>query len=275
MARALLVPTRFRRAGRLFSLAASWRGHRVAGRSLDHFLALAGLAEDPNWPLLYPLVLGFRLQMVLLTHPAFPFRIWNALQIRNHVTLHRPFARNDILDLHASVEAQRGLDKGTEVDLRITAHVAGELAWECVNTIYYRGVRSSRSAASPLAVAPTVDAPVAAQWVAPAGGRLRFSRLTGDYNGIHLSPWYARLFGFRAAFQHPQRVLGQCLARLPRPAALAPLRLDTWLKGPVYYGAELALRIAETGNTTTFALHVDGDERPAIIGRRSAAAGAG
>ena len=44
-------------------------------------------------------------------------------------------------------------------------------------------------------------------------------------------------------------------------------RLDAWLKGPVYYGSDLTLRVAETRDAVTFALQVDGDERPAIVGR--------
>ena len=199
---------------------------------------MTGLADSPHWRLLYPLVIGFRLQMALLTHRAFPFPIWGALQIRNHVVLHRPFSRDDVLDMHTEVETKRELEKGTEVDLRSTVRVAGELVWECVNTIYYRGVRRGRDEASVLAVPPSVEASVAARWVVPVDGRWRFGRLTGDYNGIHQWSWYARLFGFRGAFQHPQRVLGQCLAHLPRPVTQPPFCLNTWLKGPVYYGAD-------------------------------------
>ena len=106
-----------------------------------------------------------------------------------------------------------------------------------------------------------------ARWSAPPHGRLRFARLTGDYNGIHLSDWYARRSGFRGAFLHPQRVLGECLARLPPRSSAMPLWLDTWLKGPVYYGADVTLRAEESPDAVTFALHVDGDERPAIVGR--------
>ena len=274
MTRAMLVPASLRPAGRLHCLAATWHAHRVAADCLDSFLALTDLAHSPCWPLLYPLVIGFRLQMAVLTHPAFPFPIWGALQVRNHVVLHRPFARDDVLDMHAQIDAKRGLDKGTEVDLRSTARVAGEVVWECVNTFYYRGVPGCRDEPSALARAPAVAAPVAARWVAPDAGRWRFGRLTGDYNGIHLWSRYARLFGFRGAFVHPQRVLGQCLARLPLPVTRAPFCLDTWLKGPVYYGAQLALRIAQTPEPSTFALYVGGDERPAIIGRWSDGTGA-
>jgi acyl dehydratase len=267
MTRAIVLPARSRSGDRLLPLAATWRGHRVAGKVLDSFLALTGLADNAFWPLLYPHVAGFRLQMTVLTHPAFPFPIWGALQIRNLLVLHRPFARGEVLEMHTCVDAQRALEKGTEVDLHSTARAGGELAWESLNTFYYRGRQGTPGAASPLSAAPRDEGTIASRWVAPVGARLRFGKLTGDYNGIHLSRWYARRFGFRDAFQHPQRVLGQCLARLPRPDRATPLRLDAWLKGPVYYGSDLALRVTETLDAVTFALLVDADERPAIMGR--------
>jgi len=108
------------------------------------------------------------------------------------------------------------------------------------------------------------------RWTVPGGGELRSGWLTGDYNGIHLLDWYARRFGFRGAFQHPQRVIGECLARLPRPMAALPLQLEVWLKGPVYYGAEVALRFSDSRDALSFALHVEDDPRPAIVGRVSA-----
>ncbi|MBI2753553.1 MAG: acyl dehydratase [Betaproteobacteria bacterium] len=268
MSRAIVTAARSGFRDRQLPLAATWRGHRVAGKALDCFLALTGLADDnPYWALLYPHVAGFRLQMALLTHPAFPFPIWGALQIRNHLVLHRSFARGEVLEMHTCVDAQRALEKGTEVDLRSTARAGGELAWEGLNTFYYRGRQGGRDAQSPLATAPRLEGSIATRWVAPVAARWRFGKLTGDYNGIHLSRWYARRFGFQGAFLHPQRVLGQCLARLPRPDRATPLRLDAWLKGPAYYGSDLALRVAETRDAVAFALHVDGDERPAIIGR--------
>jgi hypothetical protein len=43
---------------------------------------LTGLPPDGYLPTIYPHAFGFRLQMVILIHPAFPIPIWSALQIR-------------------------------------------------------------------------------------------------------------------------------------------------------------------------------------------------
>lgn len=266
MARAILTPRRpgLRAAAPL--LAATWRGHRVGGTTLGDFLALTGLQGHPAWPLLYPHVVGFRLQMAVLTDRSFPLPIWNALQVRNRLVLHRAFDRGAKLDFEVRAVAQRVLEKGAEIDLRCAARSGDELFWESTNTFYYRGRFGAPGEASPMAAAPAVESAEALHWTMPAGGGMRCGRLTGDYNGIHLSDWYARRFGFRGAFQHPQRVVGECLARLPERNLSLPLRLETWLKGPVYYGAEVALRISETDDGVTFALHANGDERPAVVG---------
>lgn len=268
MARAILFPRRPGLRGGLPDLSAAWRGHRVARARLDEFLALTGLDGHPLWPLLYPHAAGFRLLMTLLTDRPFPFPIWNALQVRNRLTLHQQIARGDILDLEARVAAARALDKGTEIDLACAARRGGKLVWESVNAFYYRGHHGAQPDASAPGTPPFLEGAPLAVWTSPAGARLRFARLTGDYNGIHLADGYARLLGFRRAFHQTQRMLGQALAHLPREARPMPVTLETWLKGPVYYGARVALRAS--ADRTEFALYVEGDERPAILGRLSA-----
>ncbi len=41
-----------------------------------------------------------------------------------------------------------------------------------------------------------------ARWDLPAGAGRRYARVSGDYNPIHLWPWTARPFGFRAPILH-------------------------------------------------------------------------
>lgn len=267
MGRAILTPRRPGLRPEPPSLAAVWRGHRVGGARLEDFFALTGLGGRPAWPLLYPHLVAFRLQMAVLTDRGFPLPIWNALQIRNHLVLHRLFDSGAVLDFETRVAAQRVVEKGVEIDLHTTARSADGLVWESSNAVYYRGRFGAAGDAARSASAPRVESTDVVGWTMPEGGAIRCGRLTGDYNGIHLSDWYARRFGFRGAFQHPQRVIGECLARLPRPMAALPLQLDAWLKGPVYYGAPVELRFADTRDAVIFALHVDGDARPAIVGR--------
>jgi acyl dehydratase len=255
-------------------IGAAWHRHRADPGELAEFSRIAGLPSGvAELPLLYPHTFGFRLAMAILTHPRFPVPIWGVLQTRNHLVQHRPIAVDEPLDFQAVVMHGRAVPKGAEFDLRTTVEVAGTLVWESVVTFFTRGRFGEPEPASPLTRAPSEVGPPAAEWTMRNADHWKFGRFTGDYNGIHLWDWYARRLGFRRALYHPARVLGECLARLPRPAPTehprGRLRLDAWLKGPVPHGANVRLHAATTSTTSTFALFA-GDERPSIVGRLAA-----
>lgn len=267
MAGAMRPSPGFGRTGGVPSITTRWSSHRAEARELEDFLALSGLPEGEHLPLLYPHTISFPLQMAILTHPAFPVPIWRVLQVRNHILQHAPLEKDVPFDLAVRVAAHRFIEKGVEIDLHAVASAGEQRVWEAVNTFYVRGRFGQPQQASPLCASPAADGKLVDQWRMPAGGGWRFGGLSGDYNGIHLWGWYARRFGFPRAFFHPQRVLGQCVARLPALDPAQPQRLDAWLKGPVYYGAQVSLRAGPEKDGTAFALYMNDEARPAIIGR--------
>jgi acyl dehydratase len=210
--------------------------------------------------------------MAMLTHPLWPLPIWNALQVRNRMTLYRPL-NGEPANLIARPAGWRVLDKGIEVDLYTRLQQGNDCLWDSVATFYYRGrpgapaERTDRSGAD--AVTPAID-PFTERphhWQIGDGGRWQFCGLTGDYNGLHLWDRYARRFGFKAAFPHPQRVLAQCLGHLV-PSEQLPRRLDLWIKGPAYFGSHVVQRepLRDNGDQD-FALWIEGEARPALVGR--------
>jgi hypothetical protein len=270
MLRALLPSPGLKQGCPLPAIRADWCGLQLGKDEIDDFLRLTGLPRTQSMSILHPHVFGFRLLMAILTHPAYPLPIWGALQIRNQLLLHRPIPANERFDLASQIAGHRVLDKGVEIDIHSALRCAGEMLWESLNTFYYRGRFGAPGPPSPLASAPEVADNVATTWRTASGMGRRFGQLTGDYNGIHLWNWYARLFGFRGAFHHPQLILGQCLARLPPAVGQEPQRVRSWLKGPVYYDSDVVLRAQSDGGATTFALSVGGDPRPAIVGHWAA-----
>lgn len=253
-------------------IVARWRNHRADPRELASFLEITGLPAGRDLPLLYPHVFGFRLAMVVLTHPVFPVPIWGVLQTRNHLSQHRPIAVESVMDIETRVREGRATAKGAEFDLHTTVRVDATIAWESLVTFFTRGRFGAADPDSPLARSPTEFGPLAAEWTPRNAGHWRFGRYTGDYNGIHFWDAYARRLGFPRALFHPPRVLGECLGRLAGPRGHGgPQRLDVWLKGPVPHGTPVRLHAAPGTDQTTFALFVE-RERPCMVGRLQQAA---
>lgn len=247
-------------------------------RDLDDFRRLTGQNAGSALSIVWPQVWGFRLQMALLTDRTFPLPIWSALQVRNRLLQHAPVSANGRCARAVRARPARRVDKGVEVDLHSTLHdERGALAWESLTTFYWRGRGGAArtDAPSPRAESPRIEGDVIARWPSGTGSGWRFGALTGDYNGLHSSDAYARAFGFARAFHHPPRVAAQCLEHLGVDTNAPCQRLDLWIKGPVFYGAELELRARRDAQACAFALHVDADTRPALVGEWSiAAAGA-
>ncbi len=204
MARAFLPSAGLARDGSFPLLVLRWAGLRIDPGHLAAIRRATGLAVEGGVSLLYPHVLGFRLQMAVLTHPAFPLPIWTALQVRNRLVRHRRIDSDATFDLETRVGAHRLVEKGVEVDLLSCLSRGSERCWESNITYFYRGryegerTEAARAASPDLSATSVVD-----QFHMPKGGGRTFGRLTGDYNGIHIWSWYARRLGFRDAFSHP------------------------------------------------------------------------
>lgn len=266
MARAFLPSPGLAEGGAVPDIVQRWEGLRIEADHLAAFRLASGLFEEDGVSILYPHVLGFRLQMALLTHRAYPLPIWNALQIRNRLVRHRRFRPGERLDLETRVGAHRIVAKGIEIDLVSRLVRESECCWESEITYFYRGRFGSPTSDSSAEAPNLAQAPVVDRFSMPKGGGWHFGNLTGDYNGIHWAKWYARRLGFRAAFPHPQRVAGMCLARLRGPESEAQT-LQLWIKGPLFYGARVALNADTIPQGVEFGLSLDRDHRLALSGR--------
>lgn len=251
---------------------ARWTGWRVAPEPYATFCRATGWPADGGVPLLYPQVIGFRLQMAVLTHPAYPLPIWTALQVRNRIVGHRRIEVGERLDFETQVAAQRAVSKGLEVDLVTRLTDGSACIWQGCTTFLHRGRFGLPADPDPEPRSPDLSAARAlAHWRMPERGRWAFGRLTGDYNGIHMWNLYARRLGFAQAFAHPQRVAAICQSRLDAPRTEAQ-RLDLWIKGPVFYGRPVRLDVLGGPDECTFGLALEHDRRHALCGRWQAVA---
>jgi acyl dehydratase len=264
MAQAFRPSRGFSGDGLLPDIQAHWPGQRSSRRDLADFFELSGLPAGEHLSIIYPHTVSFPMQLAVLSHPLFPVSILNTLQVRNRLIQHAPIAPDAVLDFTVRTGDRRLLEKGVEMDLLVAARANGRTVWEAVNTFYARG-RFGVADSAPNA-SPEVAGMSRTEWPMPEHGRWRYGRLSGDFNPLHLNSWYAHRLGFEHAFAHPQRAIGQCLAHLGA-ARHAAMTLETWIKGPVFYGAKVVLRADAQADRGVFALHANGDERPAIVGR--------
>jgi hypothetical protein len=117
MSRAMRPPRGLPKDGSFPRISVRWTGLRIEPAQLDAFRRATGIAAKEGVPVLYPHVFGFRLQMALLTHRAYPLPIWAALQIRNRLIRHKQFDSREALDMETQVGRHRLVEKGVEVDL--------------------------------------------------------------------------------------------------------------------------------------------------------------
>jgi hypothetical protein len=268
-ARAFLRSPRPTKEPQFPQLVERWTGVRIGGAHEARFREATG--SDAGC-VIYPHVLGFRVQMALLTHPAFPLPLWSALQIRNRLVSHRPLDRNADYTFETSIAERRVVEKGIEVDAHTRMSTGGRCDWESIITYFYRGRFGSTSAPAAQPTSPDLSAaPAVAAFHTPKAGGWAFGGLTGDYNGIHTWSAYARRFGFKSAFMHSQRAVGLCLAHLGRPN-LGPGTLSLWIKGPVFYDSDVILSALQQPSELRFGLSLAGDPRHAIVGTWSGAA---
>jgi len=267
MCRALMASPGLGADGSTPSIAMRWGGLRIEEAQVSAFNAATGLGKAGEVSILYPHVVGFRLQMALLTHRAFPLPIWGALQIRNQLSQLEPLRVGESFDLEARIASHRTTEKGIEIDLSSRLMQGSTCRWQSLVTYYYRGRFGGAQTQNHIAAVPDLaGADTVGRLVMPRDGRWQFQRLTGDYNGIHSINLYARMHGFRTAILHPQRSAGLCLSQL-RSVTTPQQTLALWIKGPVAYGAVVTLRARDDGRATLFGLTTEGETRPALVGR--------
>lgn len=176
----------------------------VSLRHLTAYSSVCGFGLRDALPLTYPHVLGFPLQMKLMTGSGFPFPLPGLVHVANRITQSRPLTLDEPLEITVSARDLRPHPQGTQVD--VVTSVSG--VWEGVST-YLRRTGSGASSGEEL------QRPVgSAVWRVPADVGRRYGAASGDRNPIHLYPLSAKLFGFKRAIAHGMWTKARCVASL-------------------------------------------------------------
>lgn len=242
----VILPRRgFRLGDALPQINVTRRGFKIDGNPLARFRKMCGWESSNYLPFVYPLALSFHYHLSIFAHRDFPWSLRTVLGLR-------------------------GRPKGMEFDIYTRLSCGGEAVWESVHVYYLRGNWSGKDARPVIDYLQPLDSSdFETGWDAPNTGGWEFARLAGDLNPVHYCAPWARLLGFKRDFCHTQRIISDCVQRLPgarKVMDMESLRLDVAFKGPVYYGSKLIMRGAKKMNGYRFNLYSGVADKPAIPG---------
>jgi acyl dehydratase len=170
---------------------------------------LVGGWSGDRLPLLFPHLLGFPLQMELMTAPEFPFPVLGLVHVTNVARSRRPLPLGQALDVEVRVGSLSDHPRGRTVDLVTEVSADGEVVWTESSTYLHRESRSGKDSGPSPASAGSAEGAreetathQSARWKLPGNLGRRYAAVSGDRNPIHLSPWTAKAFGFPRAIAH-------------------------------------------------------------------------
>jgi hypothetical protein len=190
-------------------------GVRANRGQLKQYRKLCGFTESKSLPLSYPHILAAPLHLAVLTHDHFPLKLLGAVHVRNHVKQKRALAVDEVFDIQVAVEGHREVEQGIEFDL-VTKLVDAKrsIPWESVSTMLVRRGKG-KSGGKKWTPPDFTTFREIASWRAPSNIGLRYGRVAGDLNPIHVHALPARLFGFPRAIAHGMWNFARCAASLP------------------------------------------------------------
>ncbi len=238
---------------------------KIDTEHLKLFNSICGIDTTLNLHIMYPFTLAYPYLMRILCRKEMPFSQFKILNIRNRITMFRQIKPDELFTIDCYNSAVRTVTNGLEFEFKAEIYSGIEKVWETTATYFNRGKFGT---ADPLYKTPRLDPAenpqIINQWFLDAENRFKFGRISGDTNGIHYSPLYAKMFGFKRDFSQPIRVTARCVSELPDHKADKPGILEFYMKGPVYYKSKLTLKNRKTDSSDRFDLYCEGNEKPCI-----------
>ena len=212
-------------------------GHTVDRQDLLEYQRICGFNNSDVLPHTYPHVVGFPLQMTLMSGKGFPLPLMGLVHVENVITVHREIRFDEELDITVSAENLRPHSKGKVVDLVTEVEVAGERVWEGRSTYLARGRGDDEAdrGQQPPAI-PTGHA--AAKWSLPGDLGRTYGLASGDINPIHMSAVTAKAMGFPKAIAHGMWTYARVLGAIG-PRTSGPCTSHVWFKKPVLLPAKV------------------------------------
>jgi acyl dehydratase len=236
----------------------------------EHVAAYArvcGFPDKDSVPVTYPHILGFGLQLDVMSDPAFPFPAIGSIHLANTITTRRAIAVGETVEVTVRAENLQPHAKGRTVEFVSQVTSAGELVWEGRSTYLRFGKGSSDAPASP--VYDEVE-PSGITWRLPGDLGRQYAAVSGDRNPIHLYPLTAKAFGFKRQIAHGMWSVARCVAALENRLPDA-VTVDVAFKKPVFLPGTVAFGTKPTDTGFAFSLSDPRSGAPHLQGRSTRA----
>jgi hypothetical protein len=260
------VSTDFKSSDQVPKIRAVWEDVKIDPDHLKDFGEACGLPPHGEflYPL-YPLTLIYPLVLRVLGHKKAPLSVFRMLNTRLQVTSHRRIGPREPLRIICETGPLRIVPKGLELDLISSVRTDLQTVWKSSHTFRYRGkFGEGNSSHYDQPELLTISEPkTLASWYLPDGIGFRFSRISGDVNGIHYSSLYARLYGFKRDIAQPVLVLTRSLSCFSDfdPSTFGLMAL---FKGPVYYKSNVSLKGITSREGIRFDVYCEDNPRPSL-----------
>jgi len=209
-------------------------------------------ADVNHWFL--PVILSSLAVLDLFAHKDFPFSLLGALHVSSQITLGLSLDLREPLDRGSEFNRANSMwrpellldsSRGTVVRVSVTFKSA-----ICVNEYLFPGVhipgigkwlRLPPSNLEPWAGQLSLNNEIAGKW----------SRISQDYNPIHLSPLLARLFGFKGQVAHGMSVAMIALRRVDAFREMSSGTLSVNFYRPIILPSDCALHTSPEASTAS------------------------
>jgi acyl dehydratase len=233
---------------------------------VDTFARVCGFPVKDTVPLPYPHLLGFPLQMAIMTDPGFPAPAIGTVHLENSVTAHRALAIGETVTVTVDVGPGRVHPKGTVYDFRTLVRADGKTVWEEITTYLRRG--EGDPDASSGSVFPDAE-PHGVVWKLPADLGRRYAAVSGDHNPIHLYLLTAKALGFPRQIAHGMWTMARCVAALENRLPDS-VRIEVAFKKPVLLPGSVSFGSTPVDGGYAFSLTGPEDGTPHLAGRTTA-----
>ena len=230
----------------------------VDPQRLAAYRKVCGFADNGLLPPTYPHILGFALQMQLLTASNFPFPLLGLIHLSNRIRVLRPLGGVSRARVSVQVQNLQPHAKGATFDLVTTLDDQLGTLWEAQSQMLCRGVELDGEPVEE-ALASTLMLSEVEDWKAPSDIGRQYARVSGDYNPIHLSAASARLFGFPTAIAHGLWLKARTLAALGEQLSVSNVDIAMQFKKPVRLPSEVTLLASAAGSSGDLRLAGAGD----------------